>query len=143
MIRVPGVKPARIDVPVSGIDISPTLLDLAGADTPPTFMGQSLVPFLRGERPKLDRPIAGDERTVQSLVLGRYKIIDDRRRHSIELYDLSQDPREKNNLFGGLDGEDELMLKALRHFFAVRAAPPTPERVRKGDRQARQGKRSQ
>ena len=137
MIRVPGVKPARIDVPVSGIDIGPTLLDLMGEKTPARFMGQSLVPFLRGKRPELDRPIAGDARTAQSLVLGRYKIIDDRRRHSVELYDLSQDPEEKNNLFGTLGGDDELMLKALHHFFSVRSTPGQVARFRKGDRQAR------
>jgi hypothetical protein len=137
MIRVPGVTPARIDTPVSGIDIGPTLLDLVGEKTPSRFLGQSLVPFLRGERPVLERPIAGDARTVRSLVLGRYKIIDDQRRHSVELYDLSRDPEEKDNLFGTLGGDDELMLKALHHFFSAGSKPGQAARVRKGDRQAR------
>jgi arylsulfatase A-like enzyme len=124
-VRVPGVKPARIDVPVSGIDIGATLLDLMGADTPGSFMGQSLVPYLRGERPELTRPIVGDTGWVQSVVIGKYKVIDDARRNLVEVYDLSKDPGERDNLFGTLDGEDELMLKALRHFFSTRQGPPS------------------
>lgn len=120
LVRVPGVKPARVADPVSGIDIGATLLDLAGADTPGTFLGQSLVPYLRGERPTLTRPIASDMGSVQSVVFGKYKVIDDSRRNMIEVYDLSTDPRERENLYGTLDGNDELMLTALRRFFDVR-----------------------
>jgi arylsulfatase A-like enzyme len=119
-VRVPGVKPARVADPVSGIDIGATLLDLVGADTPGTFLGQSLVPYLRGERPKLTRPIASDMGSVQSVVFGKYKVIDDSRRNMVEVYDLSVDARERENLYGTLDGHDELMLKALRRFFDVR-----------------------
>jgi hypothetical protein len=37
---------------------------------------------------------------------------------------LSKDPWERNNLFGTLDGGDELMLKALRRFFQVHGKSP-------------------
>jgi arylsulfatase A-like enzyme len=118
-IRVPGVAARKSDVRVTLVDLAPTLLDLLGARTPGRFVGQSLVPILRGESPVFDRPIAGDGGTDQAMLFGRYKLIQDRVKQSIELYDLSTDPRERRNLYGTLGGKDELMLKAMRHYFAA------------------------
>ncbi|HEX6273199.1 MAG TPA: sulfatase [Polyangiaceae bacterium] len=118
-IRVPGVAPRKSDVPVSLIDLGPTLLDLLGARTPGRFVGQSLVPVLRGQAPSFDRPIAGDGGTDQTMLFGRHKLIEDRSKQSVELYDLSTDPRERRNLFGTLGGKDELMLKVMRYYFAA------------------------
>lgn len=119
-VRVPGVTPSKVDVAVSGLDIAPTLLDLLGLPTPGVFMGQSLVGFLRNEDVELVRPIALDEprTSKRGLVLGRYKVIEDRRRHTVEIYDLIADPNEQNNLFGGMpDREDQHLLGIMQAFF--------------------------
>lgn len=119
MIRVPSVLPRQVDQPVTQLDIAPTLLDLMGVATPGDYMGQSLVPFLRGQNARLRRPIAADQRVVRALYVGRYKVMHYRPIGAVELYDLDQDPTESNNLFGQLGGEDEQMFQALRGFFAV------------------------
>lgn len=119
MLRVPGVLPRHVDQPVTHLDIAPTLLDLMGVATPGDYMGQSLVPFLRGHSPRLGRPIAADQRVVRALYVGQYKVMHYRKVGAVELYDLEQDPTESNNLFGQLGGEDDQMFQALREFFAV------------------------
>jgi arylsulfatase A-like enzyme len=120
LIRVPGVPARRVDVPVTTLDIAPTLLDLLGLPTPGEYMGQSLVGFLRGERPRLERPIAIDEGRLKiyGLLIGSHKVIEDRRKHTVEIYDLAKDPTETNNLYGALpNGKSEQMLNTLRLFF--------------------------
>ena len=123
LVRVPGVEPRRVDVPVTTLDIAPTLFDLLGLPTPGQFMGQSLVGFLRGETPHLTRPIALDETRlkVRGLVIGPYKVIDDKRKHTVEIYDLVKDPAEANNLYGHMpEKQDEYLLGVTRSFFAKR-----------------------
>lgn len=120
-IRVPGTKPRRVDDLVSLIDLGPTLLDLFGQPTPPSFQGQSLVPFLAGGTPELTRPVAAETRLIQMMVFPNgKKAIFDIRRGTYELYDLLEDPREKQNL--AEDGSsDELRL--LRAFFRQHQNP--------------------
>ena len=49
-IKGPGIAAGtKLDLPVMNIDISPTLLDLAGIPVPPIMDGQSLVPMLTGK----------------------------------------------------------------------------------------------
>jgi hypothetical protein len=123
IVSVPGVAPRRVSVPVTTLDIAPTLLDLLHLPTPGEYMGQSLVGFLRGETPKLDRPIALDETRMRmrGLLLGPYKIIDDKKKHVVEIYDLVKDPRETHNLYGSMTaGQDQQLLALTRTFFAKR-----------------------
>src|SRR5690606_37613960 len=68
IIHVPGVAPRAVDASVSLIDLGPTVLDLAGVATPGRMMGESLVPFLRGEAPVLTRPIVLEGRLKRALV---------------------------------------------------------------------------
>ncbi len=129
LIRVPGVRSRRVDVPVTTLDIAPTLLDLLGYPTPAQYMGQSLVGFLRGRDPTLDRPIGIDEGRLRifGLVVGGYKVIEHRRRRTVEIYDLSRDPAETTNLYGSLPGgKDEQLLASLRLLFAPRREGEPP-----------------
>ncbi len=49
LIRIPGERRQTIRNPVSQIDLTPTILDLAGINTPPNLAGKSLTPLLDGE----------------------------------------------------------------------------------------------
>jgi len=118
LIHVPGVDARAVDAPVSLIDIGPTLFDLLGLPTPPSFMGQSLVPFLRGEAPTLTRPLIIDSgRRMQALIFpDGVKVIHDVRRHTFEVYDLEADPNERHNLISEVD---DARLGTLDAFFRV------------------------
>lgn len=96
LVRVPGVPPRVVGAPVSLIDVGPTVLDLMGAPTPASFMGETLTPYLRGESPTLTRPlVAESSRGMRAMMFGDgLKVIHNQRAGLHELYDLSADPRE-------------------------------------------------
>ncbi len=51
LVHIPGLAPASCGVPVSLIDVAPTLASLAGASAPPTFLGENLLETAsKGER---------------------------------------------------------------------------------------------
>ncbi len=120
LIRTPNRLKRRIKTPVSLVDIGPTLLDAYGLATPGTMMGQSLVPYLRGQEALLKRPIAAETRLKQAMITpDGMKVIVDTRRNTIELYDLTVDPGEQTNL---ADDHPERLaepLSRLRRFFEV------------------------
>ena len=110
IIQQPGGKGAgnANPTPVSHVDILPTMLELAGLDIPPILEGQSLVPYLDGER-QLNREIViefnryeiehdswGGFQPVRCLVSGQYKLVLNLL-HTDELYDLERDPAEVEN----------------------------------------------
>lgn len=108
-IHVPGVtKPgARSSVPVSGIDWYPTLLELAGVETPETqaIDGVSLVPLLKGqsiaERPLYwHYPHYGNQGGEPSSIImeDRWKLILYHEDGRAELYDLDEDPAEQTDV---------------------------------------------
>ena len=107
MIRVPknrGLKPGTVvKGQVGGIDLAPTLLDLAGVPVPPSWKGRSLVSAM--ERGVSDgRPVVTETRVRDNLWqravrTDRWKVIaiDDFTK-PVEAYDLVADPGETNNL---------------------------------------------
>jgi arylsulfatase A-like enzyme len=117
MIWTGAGQPRAVADPVSLIDLGPTVLDLMGVATPPRYMGQSLVPYLRGQRPVLTRPILAEARLKQALVTDEgMKIIYDTLAQTVELFDLRRDPGEEHNLFGTAGDE---LLDVVRTFFQV------------------------
>jgi arylsulfatase A-like enzyme len=106
MIRVPlfiegpGIKPRRVPRAASVMDVPPTVLSLFGLPTPGHFMGQSLVPFMRGENPELARPLAVDGgRNIRAMLFqNRWKAMVDMNHGTEELNDLKTDPGELKNL---------------------------------------------
>lgn len=108
MIKLPGqTEGRRVRQPVSGISVTPTILDLVGVDfTPESFAAPSLVPLLTEDDPPADTlpQFAGTPRGngvvhVAGVRFDRFKLIqntDD----SFELYDLLEDPGEKENAIG-------------------------------------------
>ncbi|APR88125.1 Choline-sulfatase [Minicystis rosea] len=120
MVYLPGGKPRVVKDEVSTMDIAPTILDLMGVATPGRYMGQSLTGYLRGESPKLERPIAAEARLKRSMILpDGSKVIYDTKTHVVEIYDLARDPGEENNLYREGDPLSASRLGALNAFFEV------------------------
>lgn len=100
------IEPARIESPVSLIDVLPTLLELADVATDETQMaGRSLVPMMLGEpgpaRPLMSEVALRDGRHMDTIVFGGWKLIehlDGKWEDELELYDLRSDPGETVNL---------------------------------------------
>ncbi|MEO8181437.1 MAG: sulfatase-like hydrolase/transferase [Deltaproteobacteria bacterium] len=126
LLRVPfvavgaSVIARSVEVPVSLIDLGPTILDWFGIPTPAAFMGQSLVPLLLGQNRPFARPIVAETGLKQAMLFGDgYKAIRDLRRDTLELYDLNTDPGELNNLSDQIDPERDEHVLLLRSFFQV------------------------
>jgi hypothetical protein len=120
VIHVPGGQARRIDEPVTLVDLGPTVLDLLRQPTPGHFMGQSLVPYLRGDKPTLTRPIIAETRLKQSMVLpSGIKLIRDLREQTFEIYDLNADPNELDNLYDDMGPDGDALMKKLEEFFAA------------------------
>ncbi len=109
----PGVIEAGqdFDVPVQDVDIMPTVLELAGLDTPSSVHGQSLVPLMTGAHSWSRGPLffetsgggytADPEqyaRRYRAIRAGRWKLHHRVSEGEIKLFDLDHDPREKHNL---------------------------------------------
>ncbi len=100
MIKTPNTKGGTvISELVQNTDIYPTLLELAGIDTPEgiNLHGKSLVPLLHGEDVEW-------ENIAHTSAKGSHGVVTDKYRFTVladgsrELYDLEQDPGEWNNL---------------------------------------------
>ena len=56
VMRLPfATEPIRVQSQVRGVDLAPTLLDVAGLPVPEAFEGESLLPLITGEAPETDR----------------------------------------------------------------------------------------
>jgi arylsulfatase A-like enzyme/Flp pilus assembly protein TadD len=105
VMRAPGgPKGRRRPERVSLIDLMPTILDLTGVKTPPRVEGSSLRAALEGGRPPereralyVESLVATQFRCapLNALVEGRWKYI---RAPKPELYDLTKDGGERNNI---------------------------------------------
>jgi arylsulfatase A-like enzyme len=106
VMRFPrGTAPAGLRVPalVDLVDLAPTIADVFGVmgrgGSAAAFQGRSLLPSVLGAPGKaatVSRSIA--KRPAYSLTDGRYKFLLDVRRGAQELYDLSLDAREQDDL---------------------------------------------
>lgn len=137
------VAPARRAAPAfSSIDLAPTLLGLAGIAVPEEFAGEDLhAAVLRGdENRKQDllyseayhERAAGDEilrpnfAAPKCIMQGSWKYIwTPHRENREELYDLTNDPDERNNLAGSVEnaGRVDMMRDKLRRWALIHAAP--------------------
>jgi arylsulfatase A-like enzyme len=126
LIEGPGIERRRVEQSASLMDVGPTILSLFGVATPSHFMGQSLVPFMRGETPKLTRPLVVDgHRRMQSMLFDeRIKAIVDLRQGTEEIYDLVEDPGEQRNL--AEQPQARAYFDKLRAFFAALSPEPVP-----------------
>lgn len=122
VIHAPGLRARAVDLPVSLIDLGPTVLDAYGLPSPATMMGQSLVPVLAGSDRALTRPILAEAQLKRALITpGQVKVVHDTRRKTLEIYDLAKDPAELDNLVESAPGKHAELPGTLAHFFDVHA----------------------
>lgn len=112
-VRWPGVIQAGsvCDVPVTGVDLYATFVDVAGATAPDPAKqpldGESLVPLLTGKTDRLQRDaifwhmpgyLPARQAPATAMRSGPWKLIENFEDGSLELYNLDQDIGETKNL---------------------------------------------
>ena len=143
LVRLPGIIPAGslCTVPVSTADFYPTILDLAGLPLRPEQHcdGVSLRPLLEDQTTAIERdaifwhyPHYGNQGGTpgSSVRLGDYKLIEFFEDGRLELYNLREDPGEKNNLAVKRPKERDLLhqrLKAWREEVEAKIPQANPD----------------
>ncbi len=126
IVRYPKLVRAgrRIDAMALGIDLAPTLLEIAGSKPAAPMQGRSLVPLLEGRKPEWRRAFLIEyfsDRTMARMVKMGYQAVRTERWKYIrykelegmhELYDLRRDPYEMRNLIA--DPAARKTLESLR-----------------------------
>jgi choline-sulfatase len=130
------IKQGRIDEPASVLDIAPTVLDAIDLSQPSQMQGRSLVKPRGAEEIYSESLYARNHfgcAVLRSERVGRYKYID---APQPELYDLSRDPDELQNLYAEQKPKATALrerLGALRSRLpaagSARVHAPTPETV--------------
>ena len=104
IVCVPDAPARKLEVRRSHVDLAPTVADLMGLDKPdPPFRGKSLIPEVFGktvpERPIIvDLPRCDTMDRRRAVIVEGWKIIAFGDDAVFKLYDLSNDPGEKNDL---------------------------------------------
>jgi arylsulfatase A-like enzyme len=106
LVRLPGVKPARIDRAAMLIDVAPTIADALGVPRPASFRGRSLLGAMLG-RELAPAPVFAELLPAPSWnhswkmmvdVDGVTKLVYRISDNAFELYDLASDPTEQKDL---------------------------------------------
>lgn len=131
------IAPGRSDARVSLVDLYPTLLDLFRLERPEGLEGRSLVPLMRGAAPEDDRVTVAQtsDATRFAFTRGQRKLIvhvdtETQRIVGQELYDLSRDPGERDDLSARGEAAPELLALAEDYVRATlgQTTPPNPPR---------------
>jgi arylsulfatase A-like enzyme len=144
--RLPRGK--RITEPVELADLTPTLLEMTGAQMPTgahALEGMSLAPALTASaRLDAQRPVLLQRRFYESeaekgvpvkgnkhaLRVGNWKYIEAKDEGTFELYDLASDPHEKNNLFDqNKDRREALATQLAKTLASTAVGGSTPRTV--------------
>ena len=129
IVRGPAIVPGRAcDVPVSLLDIYPTLIELTGLRARPGLEGSSLGSLLVNLESELDRHAVITFLQGNHAVHHRQWLYIRYRDRGEELYDRSEDPNEFNSLASRADLQEVKL--DLRRLLLARGAPPAPA---KGD----------
>lgn len=106
LMRLPGGRRGGqvIEVPIGLVDLAPTLLELIGLEPAPSFAGRSVASWIEAGPPSSDPTVpiyfeTPDRRTgLRGLQLGSWKLIRRDGSGEVELYDLKNDPGERQDI---------------------------------------------
>jgi len=119
IVRTPWGDTGRSRVQTSGVDIMPTVLELAGLEPEPGIDGRSLAPFVLDPSLREERVAYSESyfpryhygwQHLRSIRDGRHKLID---APEPELYDVEADPGESRNLYEALGSTAERLRRRL------------------------------
>lgn len=102
IIRGPGIKEGQVSGSLAYLlDVFPTLADLCNVTSPPEIDGRSLVSCLDGDPAQVRSSVfTAYRKTVRAVRSGDWKLIRYPERDFMQLFNLSTDPLEMNNLAG-------------------------------------------
>ena len=127
-IRYPGIEPRRVQIPVSGVDVMPTVLGLLDLPLPKRpIAGRTLEPLMRGEE-LADRGVLLESRLLQrqdveleAFVTEEWKLILEHPREGSGLegtnqllFDRKSDPTEQTDIAAEHPGVVEALADSLR-----------------------------
>lgn len=127
-VKWPGItKSSSTDVIITGTDYYPTLLEMTGLPLQPSqhIDGASFMNTLKGketsnsDRPvfwhsPLPRPTSTGDRANTSVRLGDYKLLDFYEEGYVELYNITEDLGETNNLADKMPEKRNELLKLVK-----------------------------
>ncbi len=126
IVKLPGNHGGGrvVQEPVSTLDVLPTILEVAGLETPGDLAGRSLLPALLGEgeigaRTLLAEQGSSPDRFSKALVEWPWKLLYFREGEieRLELYRLDTDPWERVDLFPQMPSVAEAMSEKLWTYF--------------------------
>lgn len=130
LIHGPDIRPARSNEPILSMDWVPTVLELCGAAAGKNLDGRSLVPLLRGREAALPRDTfwhfpsyIGGGGPCSAIRSGNWKLIEFFESKTVELYDLTKDPGERNDLSHVDPQKSAELLAKLRAWQETTKAP--------------------
>ena len=119
----PGIPADKTDDSlVYLLDIYPTLCNLCGISVPASVEGRSFAKrFEDPDAPGRDELYLAFLSRIRGIIRGKYKLIEYRTDELklSQLFDLENDPWERNNLFG-LEGADAVVAELRAHMFRLR-----------------------
>ncbi len=124
-LRVYGQAPAaRVGIPVSTVDLAPTIAGFFGLPSHPGTQGLDLLPLMGGgDLPPRYVFAEGRNHSERMIRDRRYKLIQHRQGtpDPLELFDLEDDPGETQNLLSDRPTVTRELSKAMREYFDAEA----------------------
>ena len=142
IIKLPGARPYVVESCVGLIDIMPTVLDYLGLDLPDGLEGKPLnlarprsitarPVFSETFNPQTNQPGHVEPIAFRSVTMSSSKLVYDEKKVSRQIYDLSEDPYERNDLSGQHSEQNKrleaLLLKWVKYVKTKRKRSPVQQ----------------
>lgn len=128
IISGPKIRTSRYRLPVSLIDIFPTLNDVCSLTQKTELDGVSLKPILDGDAGIIHRPVVIEYQYQNAAVRMKHHRLISYKDGGVELYDHSYDPHEWNNL--AKSPQAKVLIDALKTYIKRDWEKPKPTKAR-------------
>ncbi len=135
IVRAPFATPGAVDMPVTAMDLLPTVVNMAGIEGTFAFEGNSLVPQVLGEPPEAGRMVFHQyylpenvyhkKRTLQqaSVRTSSLDLIHDLTNNTFQMYRYRLDPYEHQNVLSEMPEAAAILKKELARWVTRTARP--------------------